>query len=133
LELAGARVLIQKTIAGRELIFGLDRDPAFGPVVMFGIGGTLVEALKDVTFAVAPVTQIQAERTIRSIRAVGLLGAFRGQAAVDLSRLAKLLSAFAQMGLDLPDLAEVDLNPVVVDASEAAAVDILIKLRETHA
>ena len=130
LGLAGGRILLQKTLAGRELIFGLERDPLFGPVVMFGIGGTLVEALKDVVFAVAPVSEAQAERTIRSIRAFGLLEAFRGQVAVELGGLARLLSAFAQMGADLSALAEVDLNPVVAMGHQAAAVDILIKLHD---
>jgi len=131
LGLAGGRVLLQETLLGRELIFGLERDASFGPVVMFGIGGTLVEALKDVVFAVAPVSRIQAERTIRSIRAFGLLESFRGQEAVDLASLSSLLSAFAQMGQDLSEIAEVDLNPVVATAQGAAAVDILIRLKDT--
>ena len=127
--LTGARVLLQKTLVGRELIFGLEQDPAFGPVVMFGIGGTFVEALKDVAFAVAPITATTAERTIRSIRAFPLLEAFRGQPAVDLGPLAGILAALGQLGLDFPEIEEVDLNPVIADEDGAAAVDLLIKLR----
>jgi len=98
--------------------------------VMFGIGGTFVEALKDVVFAVAPIGATTAERTIRSIRAFPLLEAFRGQPAVDLDPLASILTALGQLGLDFPEIEEVDLNPVIADQSGAAAVDLLIKLRK---
>ncbi len=123
-----ARILLQETRRGRELIYGVERDPAFGPVVMFGLGGTFVEALHDVAFAVAPVTANQAEMTIRSIRAFRLLEAFRGERAVDLEPLVRLLCALGQLALDVPEVAEIDLNPVIARASAAAAVDILIRL-----
>jgi len=123
-----ARILVQKSLSGRELIFGMERDPAFGPVAMFGLGGTFVEALKDVAFAVAPVTENQAIATVRSIRAFPLLGAFRGQPAVELEILAGFLSGLARLGLDLPEIDEVDLNPVIVGPNGPAAVDILIAL-----
>ena len=126
--LSGGRVLLQKMVHGRELIYGLKRDRAFGPVAMFGIGGTYVEAFQDVVFAVAPVRPAQAERTIRSIRSIRLLGAFRGQPPVDIDALTRILSAVAQMGLDLPEIEEIDLNPIIADHRGAAAVDILIKL-----
>jgi len=128
--LANARILIQESLAGRELIFGMERDPAFGPVVMFGIGGTFVEALKDVAFAVAPVTVTQAADTVRSIRAFPLLGAFRGQPAVDVDALAGFLSALSHLSLDLPEIAEIDLNPIIAAAAGPAAVDILMTLSE---
>ncbi len=123
----GARVMLQKTLVGRELIYGLERDPSFGSVVMFGIGGTFVEALRDVAFAVAPVTSAQAERAVRSIRAFRLLEAFRGQEAVDLAALVRTLQAVGRLGADLPELREIDLNPVIADAHGAAVVDILMK------
>ena len=123
----GARVMLQKTLAGRELIYGLERDPSFGPVVMFGIGGTFVEALRDVAFAVVPVTPAQAERTVRSIRAFRLLESFRGQEKVDLSALVGTLHAVGRLAADLPELREIDLNPVMADARGAAVVDILMK------
>jgi acyl-CoA synthetase (NDP forming) len=123
----GARVMLQKTLVGRELIYGLERDPSFGPVAMFGIGGTFVEALHDVVFAVVPITSAQAERTVRSIRAFRLLEAFRGQEQVDLSALVGTLQAVGRLGADLPELREIDLNPVIADAHGAAVVDILMK------
>ena len=129
--LANGRILIQEMLSGRELIFGIDRDPSFGPVAMFGIGGTFVEALKDVAFAVAPVTLGQAKATVRSIRAFPLLGAFRGQPAADIDALARFLAALAEMTIDLPEIAEVDLNPIILTDEGPAAVDILMTLSKT--
>ena len=117
-------------VEGRELIFGLKRDPSFGPVVMFGIGGTFVEALKDVAFAVAPLSVAQAERTIRSIRAFPLLRAFRGRPALDIGLLSQILVGLARLGMDIPRIDEIDLNPVIAGEGGAAAVDILVKLSQ---
>ncbi len=130
LELEDGRLLAQKMISGRELIFGLEQDRSFGPAVMFGIGGTLVEVLKDVAFGLSPISEIQAERMIRSIRAFPLLEAFRGQPAVSLSPLVHMACAMGQMGIDFPEIAEIDLNPVIADEHGARAVDILIRLSE---
>jgi acyl-CoA synthetase (NDP forming) len=127
-DLGDARILLQETRRGRELIYGVERDPAFGPVAMFGLGGTFVEALHDVAFAVAPVNAYQAAATIRSIRSFRLLEAFRGEEAVALGPLVDLLTSLSQLSLDLPEITEIDLNPVIARANAVAAVDILIKL-----
>jgi acyl-CoA synthetase (NDP forming) len=126
--LPSARILLQEMLVGRELIFGVQRDPAFGPVVMFGIGGTFVEALKDVAFAVAPVSVTQAKATVGSIRAYPLLGPFRGQPAADIGVLGRFLAALGGMALDLPEIGEVDLNPIILTDDGPAAVDILMTL-----
>ena len=126
--LTRARILLQETLSGRELIFGMDRDPSFGPVVMFGIGGTFVEALKDVAFAVAPVTLHQASSTIQAIRAFPLLGEFRGETAVDIDQLGHMLSALGELSLALPEVVEIDLNPIIATPDGPAAVDILVAL-----
>ncbi len=123
------RVLLQPMLAGRELIFGMERDPLFGPVLMFGVGGTLVEALHDVAFGVAPVSPEQAEGMIRSIRAFPLLGPFRGQPPIAIFPLARFIHRLGRLGLDHPEIAEVDVNPFIAGES-SAAVDILIKLGE---
>ena len=117
-------------VSGRELIFGVERDPSFGPAVMFGIGGTLVEALQDVAFAVAPISDDQALRMIRSIRAFPLLEAFRGQPAVSLRPLVRIVTALGRLAIEVPEIAEVDLNPVIADEHGAMAVDILIRLAD---
>jgi len=126
--LEDGRILLQPMIEGRELIMGVNRDPSFGPVIMFGIGGTFVEALKDVSFGVAPLSIEHARLMIRSIRAFPLLGEFRGQPAVDVSRLATILHRLSRLSQDMPQIAEIDLNPFMAGRN-LAAVDILIKLQ----
>jgi len=125
--LARGRVLLQPMLSGRELIFGMKRDPSFGPVLMFGLGGTLVEALRDVAFGVGPVYPEQAEEMIRSIRAFPLLGPFRGQPGVDIHPLAFIIHRLGRLSLDIPEIGEIDINPFIAGKT-AAAVDILIKL-----
>jgi len=127
------RILVQQTMEGRELIFGLERDPAFGPVVMFGIGGTFVEALKDVAFGVAPISHAAATRLIRSIRSFPLLEAFRGQPAVDVAALARVVVSLGRLGLAHPEVEEIDLNPVFALEGNHAAVDILVRLSQVQA
>jgi acetyltransferase len=122
-----ARILLQPLLSGRELFLGMKRDPSFGPVLVFGLGGTWVEALKDVVFGVPPLSSSQAGRMIRSIRAFPLLQRFRGQPPVSLVALASALKNLGRLGLDLEVVREVDLNPFIA-GERAAAVDILIKL-----
>lgn len=133
LELSDARILVQRMLNGRELILGMDRDPAFGPALMFGIGGTLVEALRDVAFGIAPIAHAEAERMIRSIRAFPLLQAFRGQPAVDLNELAKTITNLSRLADDCPEIAEMDLNPVIASPDGTFAVDILLRLDSNEA
>ena len=128
LQMPDARVLAQQMLVGRELIIGLERDPLFGPAIMFGIGGTLVEALRDVAFGVAPISRSEAESMIRSIRAFPLLQAFRGQPAVDLDPLINTITSLSQMATDCPSIAELDLNPVIVTTEGTYAVDILFRI-----
>ena len=128
LQMPDACILAQKMLAGRELIIGLDRDPSFGPAIMFGIGGTLVEALRDVAFGVAPISRAEAEAMIRSIRAFPLLQAFRGQPAVDLEPLIDIITSLSQLAVDCPSIAELDLNPVIAAPEGTYAVDILFQI-----
>jgi len=128
LRMPDAQILAQKMLSGRELIIGLDRDPSFGPAIMFGIGGTLVEALRDVAFGVSPISRSEAATMIRSIRAFPLLKAFRGQPAVDLEALIDVITRLAQLAADCPGIAELDLNPVIAAAEGTYAVDILFRI-----
>lgn len=128
LQMPSAQILAQKMLIGRELIIGLDRDPSFGPAIMFGIGGTLVEALRDVAFGVSPISRSEAETMIRSIRAFPLLEAFRGQPAVDLEPLIDIITHLAQLAADCPSIAELDLNPVIAAPEGTYAVDILFRI-----
>ena len=128
LQIPDARILAQKMLVGRELIIGMERDPSFGPAIMFGIGGTLVEALRDVTFGVSPISRTEAETMIRSIRAFPLLEAFRGQPAVDLESVIDIITSLSQLATDCPSITELDLNPVIATSEGTYAVDILFQI-----
>ena len=122
-------VLVEQMISsGREFMVGMKRDPIFGPVVAFGLGGVLTEALADVALAVAPVDEAQALELLGLIRAKRLLGSFRGSPAVDQKMLAGIIRAVGQMALDHPEIAEIDVNPVLVQDDKPVAVDALVIL-----
>jgi acyl-CoA synthetase (NDP forming) len=122
-------VLIERMISSnRELIVGMKRDAAFGPVVAFGIGGVLTEALGDVALGVAPLSDREAGELPSLIKAKKLLGTFRGYPAVDKNALAKIIQAVGQMALDYPEIAEIDVNPVMVQGDQPIAADALIIL-----
>lgn len=108
---------------GLELLCGAFRDPQFGPMVMVGLGGVQVEALDDVVLGLAPLAQDQAHDLIKGIRAQQLLDGHRGAPAVDRDRLATLLTMLARMMMALPELSEIEMNPVIVTASGLAVAD----------
>lgn len=120
--------LLQPMLEGkRELVAGLFRDPHFGPVVMFGLGGVFTEALEDVTFRIAPLTRPDTMDMVKEIRAGKLLGDFRGEAAVDHEQLAAVLMGLSTLAIERSDVAEVDINPLLVDtAGKVTAVDALV-------
>jgi len=123
-------VLVQKMVSGaRELAAGLFHDPDFGPVVMFGVGGVMAEALSDVTFRLAPLTRGDAQSMIQDLRAERILGAFRGEAAVNQDTLIDVLTGLSDLAMDRPDIAEIDINPLIVQPDgNPCAVDALIVL-----
>jgi acetate---CoA ligase (ADP-forming) subunit beta len=123
-------LLVAEMVPGdREFACGLTRDPQFGACVMFGLGGVLTEALADAVFRVAPVSQFDAHEMLRQIRAVKLLGTFRGQAPANVDALARMLIALGEIGLRHPEVREIDLNPVKIRPDGApVAVDALVAL-----
>jgi acetyl-CoA synthetase (ADP-forming) len=122
-------MLVQRQVRSvREFVAGLSRDPQFGPCVMFGLGGIFTEVLSDVTFRVAPLERLDALEMLDEVKGAKLLGPFRGQPAVDRERLALLLVALGRLGEELPQVAEVDLNPILVDGDRPVAVDALVVL-----
>ncbi|MFH9657766.1 acetate--CoA ligase family protein [Streptomyces sp. NPDC017248] len=131
---AGARIVgvqVQELVpAGQEVIVGAVTDPAFGKVVAFGLGGTLVEVLKDVTFRLAPVTADEALSMLGSIRAAPVLRGVRGRPGVDRRAVAELVRRVSELVTDFPEIAEVDLNPVIATARGAVAADIRVILAE---
>jgi len=124
-------VLVQKMVrGGRELIVGVSRDPMVGPLLMFGLGGTLVEVLGDVVFRLAPITRLEAGDMLRGIRGVRILQAVRGAPAADQRALEDILLRVARMAADFPGIAELDLNPVLAFGDGALAVDARVLLGE---
>ncbi len=120
-------VLVEHMVRGRrEFVVGLVRDLLFGPVVMFGLGGIFTEALKDVAFAVAPVSEDDAYELMDEIGAKVLLDSVRGEPAVDRAALAKIIMAVGRMAEDHPEIGEIDVNPLLIDGSTPVAVDALI-------
>lgn len=111
--------------AGREIILGVNRDPQFGPMVMFGLGGIFVEVLKDVTFALAPLTKEQALAMMKKTKSYKLLQGVRGQAGVDIDLLAENLQRLAQLVVDFPEIVELDINPMFAgpEGTKPIAVD----------
>jgi acyl-CoA synthetase (NDP forming) len=120
--------LVQPHIGGqREFMAGVIRDPQFGPAVLFGLGGVLTEALDDVVLRLAPLSESEAQAMLDSIRATRLLGTLRGEAAVDRVALVRILTGLAQLALDDPAIAEIDINPLrITPRGEVLAVDALV-------
>lgn len=99
---------------GREMILGMTRDPQFGPMLMFGLGGIFVEVMKDVTFYLAPITAEEAMQMLKNTRSYALLQGARGQAPVDLEAIATALQRISQLVTDYPQITELDINPFIV-------------------
>ena len=127
-------VLVAPMVAGnRELIAGVVRDPQFGASVMLGVGGVLAEAVADVVFRPAPLDLVTAREMIDGLSTQKLLGAFRGEAAVDRDVLAAILVGLGRVAAERPDVVGVDVNPLIVDPSgRPVAVDALVEIGEAR-
>jgi len=118
---------------GAELIAGCIRDPRFGPIVLVGIGGIYAELLDDSAVALAPVDAVQAETLIRSLRGAAILEGARGRAALDVPAAAEAVAALSQLAASRPDLAEIEINPLLVTPSGALALDARVLSGENGA
>jgi acyl-CoA synthetase (NDP forming) len=124
-------VQVQQMVAGgQEVIVGMKRDPAFGPLVMFGLGGVYVEALADVSFRLAPLSRQDAEEMIGEVRSAKLLDGLRGAAPADRSALVDVIVRIGQLAADCPEIVELDVNPLMVmpAGQGALAADVRIIL-----
>lgn len=122
-------VSIQKMATpGLELVIGMIRDPQFGPMLMFGLGGTSVEILKDVAFRIMPLTRQDAKEMIRQIKGYRLLEGYRGQPPVDVEYLEEMLMKLSAFIEENPEIKEMDINPILAYKKEAVAVDARIIL-----
>ncbi|MEW5723233.1 MAG: acetate--CoA ligase family protein [Thermodesulfobacteriota bacterium] len=129
---AGAEgVLVQETVPGpRELLLGLHRDPQFGPVVVAGLGGVLTEILNDAAFRLAPLDEAEARDMLEELRGRKIFKAFRGQAPADLGAVCRSLVGLGRLGLERPEVAEVDVNPLIIRPDgRVTAVDALVVLK----
>jgi acetyltransferase len=119
-------VLVQAMAGGAaaELILGLVRDPQFGPLVVVGFGGIFVEVLDDVATRLAPVDAAEAGLMLAELRLAPALRGARGRPAADLEALAGVVSRFSRLALDLPDLLELEINPLLAGPDGARALDV---------
>jgi acetyl coenzyme A synthetase (ADP forming)-like protein len=123
-------LLVQRMVpGGRETIVGVSRDPMFGALVMFGLGGVYVEALGDVVFRIAPLGPLEVYDMLKGIRGVAILEGVRGAPPVDFAALADVVLRVARLALDLEEIAELDINPLLAFPTGATAVDARILLR----
>lgn len=120
---------------GREVILGMTRDPQFGPMLMFGLGGIFVEVMKDVAFHIAPITGNEAMQMLEGTNSFALLKGVRGQASVDLAAIASGLQRISQLVTDFPQIKEMDINPFIVGkmGEDSTAADARITLVEREA
>jgi len=117
-------VLVQKMIkGGKEVIVGMKRDPHFGPLLMFGMGGIYVEVFKDVSFRIAPVSRGDALEMIKSVKAYKILRGVRGEKMSDIESIVDVLLRISQLSLDFPDILEMDVNPIMVFEKGCCAID----------
>lgn len=127
-EIWGCQVQEMAPPGGLEVLIGMNRDPQFGPLVTFGLGGIYVEALKDVTFRVAPFTRKEAQAMLTEIRSKALLEGVRGNPPVDEEALVDTLLRMGQLVQDFPEIAELDINPLIVYPKGQGALAIDMRL-----
>jgi acyl-CoA synthetase (NDP forming) len=116
--------------SGTEVIMGMTKDPQFGPVLMFGLGGVLVEVLKDVAFRVVPLEPRDANQMVRDIKGFPVLEGYRGAPAADLGALESILMKLSEFAAANPEVSELDLNPIFAYDDGAIAVDARIVLSD---
>jgi len=129
-------VIIQEMVKGnREMVCGIATDPQYGPMMMFGLGGVFVEALKDVTFRIAPLTDIDAKQMIQSVKAYKLLQGARGTKPAQMEQIEETLLRLSQLVNDFSFIDELDINPLLISekTGEGIAVDGRIKVRMEEA
>ncbi|EJX02560.1 Acetyl-CoA synthetase I (ACSI, ADP-forming), subunit beta, partial [gut metagenome] len=129
-------VIIQEMVKGsREMVCGIATDPQYGPMIMFGLGGVFIEVMKDVTFRIAPITDVDARDMVRSVKAYQLLQGARGTTPANIEQIEETLLRLSQLVTDYPFIDELDINPLMISekSGEAIAVDGRIKVRTEEA
>ena len=116
-------MIIQPMTKGKEVIVGMKRDPVFGPVIVFGLGGIFVEVLKDVSMRIAPLTKKDVAQMLTEIKGFEILEGTRGEKSVNFKALQKIILSLSRLSLRHKEIKEIDLNPVMVNEKEAIVVD----------
>jgi acyl-CoA synthetase (NDP forming) len=124
----GGAIVQPMTTAGLETIVGVVNDGAFGPLVMFGLGGVATDLLGDRAFRTAPLTDVDAAALVRSLRSSPLLTGYRGMPPVDLAALEDVVVRAGRLADDVPELAELDLNPVIATSTGSMVLDVKTRL-----
>jgi acetyltransferase len=109
---------------GKEVLVGVQRDPLFGPIIAFGLGGIYVEVLRDVTFRLAPLRPLSAMRMVQSVRAFPILKGVRGEPPSDIEALTEAIERVSQLAMEMPDIQELDINPLIVRPVRQGAVAV---------
>jgi len=124
-----AGVLVEKMMPKSvEVVVGMIRDQSFGPTIMFGLGGVLVEIMKDVVFRIAPVSREESFDMIKKVKGYPLLVGYRGSMSLDIESLAELISNVSRIAMDIPEIDQMDLNPIIVYDKGLTVVDARIIL-----
>jgi acyl-CoA synthetase (NDP forming) len=119
-------ILVQEFVKGKETIIGIKKDATFGHVIMFGVGGTMVELLKDVQFRACPITEKDADEMINSLKLSKILTGFRNEKTVNLTKLKSILVNASKIPISNPKIEELDINPLIVNEKEAKVADARI-------
>ena len=128
-------IQVSKMISsGEEVILGVKRDPSFGPVIMFGLGGLYVEVFRDVSFRIAPVDESIADSMIRQIKSYKILNGIRGRTPRDIAAIKECLMRLSQLAIDFPQIEEMDINPLMVlnEGMGCLVADARIKLSDLN-
>jgi acyl-CoA synthetase (NDP forming) len=123
-------VMVQEMIkGGNEIIIGGKRDEGFGPVIIFGLGGIYTEVIGDVSMRISPITNCDAKEMIDEIKSVKILEGYRGLEPVDKRKLAEAIMRVGELMLDIPEISEMDINPLIASSLGAQAVDARVILK----
>jgi acyl-CoA synthetase (NDP forming) len=125
----GVPVIVQRMVSGgAELLAGVVQDPVFGPLVAFGPGGVLAELIGEAGFRIAPLTDVDADELVTTGKAGRLVGGFRGAPPADTAALTDLVLRLARLGEELPEIAELDLNPILALTDRCVVVDARVRV-----
>lgn len=119
-------MLVQEMLSGSEVALGMKKDSQFGPVLLFGLGGIFIEAIKDVSLRVAPIDKEEALKMIRETKGVKVLEGARGKKRADLGKIAEMLVNFSKLSVKEEKIQSIDFNPVMVDGGRVCIADFRI-------